>query len=76
MSGQFFGSVDIDFESHPILSTNDLFRSDHKEGVRCVFIQQVLSYFELQKADCTHTSQTLAACRNAAIGSSQVGINS
>ena len=47
--GQVLGYQDIDFESHPMFSQRYLVRAYDKEGVRRVFSDHVLSYFEQQQ---------------------------
>ena len=51
--GKVLGYQDIDFVSHPKFSQDYLLRSHDEEGVRRVFREQVLWYFEQQRGVCT-----------------------
>ena len=47
--GQVIGYQDVDFESHPMFLQRYLLRAYDEKGVRRVFTDQVLSYFEQQR---------------------------
>jgi hypothetical protein len=51
--GQWFGSQDIDFETHPRFSRSYLLRGTDEAAVRSVFNKAVLDFFEAKPGLCT-----------------------
>jgi hypothetical protein len=54
--GSAFGYQDIDFSSHPKFSKNYLLRSPDEAGVRALFNDQALEYFENQPEFCVEAA--------------------
>lgn len=51
--GQWFGSQDIDFDSHPTFSRKYLLRGSNEAAIRGAFNEKVLDYYEGKSGLCT-----------------------
>lgn len=54
--GKFFGIQDINFESHPEFSRQYLLQGEDVEGIRDLFTEEILDYFEEVSGYCVEGS--------------------